>query len=92
MLDSFVTAKPKDAPVLGDQWFESKFDVRAPSPQEAALALPTAVRQFLVNSGFTGIMETRPGRVALTQEPARFDAPTVDRLLETTRKLLDAFP
>ncbi|HMR80932.1 MAG TPA: hypothetical protein PKD61_37735, partial [Polyangiaceae bacterium] len=63
----------------------------APSPQEAAQALPPAVRQLLVQTGFAGILETRPGRLSLSQEPARFDAPTVDQLLATTRRLLDAF-
>ncbi len=90
-LDQFVSSKPKDAPVLGDPWFESKFEVLAPSPQEAAQALPPAVRQLLVQTGFAGILETRPGRLSLSQEPARFDAPTVDQLLDTTRRLLDAF-
>jgi hypothetical protein len=90
-LDQFVSSKPKDAPLLGDPRFESKFEVRGPSPREAAMALPVAVRQFLMQTGFAGIVETRPGRLAISQEPARFDATTVDLLLDTTRRLLDAF-
>ncbi|MEZ4221433.1 MAG: serine/threonine-protein kinase [Polyangiaceae bacterium] len=91
-LDQLVSSKPKEPPVLGDSWFESKFEVKAPSPQEAHAALPVGLRQYLMNTGFAGILETRPGRMTLTQEPARFDPPSVERLLSTLSSLLACFP
>jgi hypothetical protein len=87
-LDRLVSSKPKEAEVLGDPWFEQHFEVRAPSREEAAHALPAEARMLLVNSGFSGIIETAATRLTLVQQPARFDAPTVDRVLDLLARLL----
>jgi hypothetical protein len=88
VLDQLVSSKPKSVAVLGDQWFESRFEVKAPTPQEAHAALPPAARMLLVNSGFSGIVESLPGRLTFAQEPGRFDPASVDRALELISRLL----
>jgi hypothetical protein len=90
-LDSLVSSKPKNASILGDSWFESRFEVTAPSSQEANAALPAPARLLLANSGFSGIVETRPGGMLVAQEPARFDPPSVERLLDVVTRLLGCY-
>lgn len=90
-LDSLVSSKPKSTSVLGDAWFEARFEVTAPDQQEANLALPSPARLLLGNSGFTGIVETRPGGAVVALEPARFDRANVERLLDTTARLLACY-
>lgn len=80
-LDRLVSSKPVASAILGDPWFESRFEVTAPSPHEAHAALPAPLRLLLMNQSFSGILECGPGRMAIAFEPARFDPPTVDRML-----------
>ncbi len=88
-LDRLVSSKPVAGSMLGDQWFESRFEVTAPSAPEAHAALPGPLRLLLMQNNFTGVLECGPGRMAVAFEPARFDPPTVDRLLELVTEVLN---
>jgi hypothetical protein len=65
--------------VLGDPTFEGGFDVTAPSRDEGNRALPMPLRQHLLQSGWRGILETRPGGLVCSTFGQRvFDPPTLD--------------
>jgi hypothetical protein len=65
--------------VLGDPTFEAHFDVSSPSRDEGNRALPLPLRQHLLQSGWRGILETRPGGlVCATFGQRGFDPPTLD--------------
>jgi len=65
--------------VLGDPTFEARFDVSSPSRDEGNRALPLGLRQHLLQSGWRGILETRPGGlVCCTFGQHGFDPQTLD--------------
>ncbi|MBL9021987.1 MAG: protein kinase [Myxococcales bacterium] len=79
--------------ILRDPHFEQHYEVTAPSPQEAALALPVPVRAVLVAAGFHGIIELRAGAILLTVfDAARFDPACLERVLDLTTRFLTAMP
>jgi hypothetical protein len=65
--------------VLGDPTFETRFDVQTPSRDEGNRALPMPLRQHLLQSGWRGIVETRPGGlVCVTYGQSQFEPQTLD--------------
>ncbi len=73
-------------PTLGDMHFERFFDLRFPTQQEGHMALPIPLRQLLVNAGFRGNLELRPGGMVVRRaDVTQFDPVELDRLLEATR-------
>lgn len=80
-LGSLFGGKPAGS-VLGDPTLEGRFDVAVPSREEGDRALPMALRQLLVGASFRGIVEVRPGGLAMTDWTLRaFDGPTIDALV-----------
>jgi hypothetical protein len=59
-------SQPSQGSVLGDPTFEARFDVSAPSRDDAHRALPVPLRQQLLGSGWQGIIEIRPGGLLCT--------------------------
>jgi hypothetical protein len=81
-IDAIVGTGPSPGSVLGDPTFERVFDVGAPTRDEGNAALPIPLRQTLLQSGFRGVLELRPGGLICTLYDRRaFDPPTLDALL-----------
>jgi len=88
-LDSLVAQTATPPMTIGDPWFESRFEIRAESPQEAHHALPTPLRQLLLQRGMTGVLETRSGGFIVAQlELARFEAGGLQHMLSVVDQLL----
>ena len=64
LLDGLVVSVAA-AKSIGDRFLETHFDVSTPSVQEGNAVLPVALRQLLVNGGFRGVLELRPGVLAV---------------------------
>jgi hypothetical protein len=91
-LDALLVSAPPTG-FLGDPHFEQQFEVWAPSPHEAHVAIPVSLRQALVTAGFHGILERFPGAILLTSFNApRFDPIELDRLLDLCGRVLAAIP
>jgi hypothetical protein len=60
-LDGLFGSKPQPGTVLGDATFEAKFDVAVPNRDEGNAAVTMPLRQYLLQSGFRGILELRAG-------------------------------
>lgn len=68
--------------VLGDPTFEQRFDVTAPSRDEGNRALPMPLRQFLLQSNWRGILETRPGGMLVIPYDRRsFDVQSLENVI-----------
>jgi hypothetical protein len=64
---------------VADAVFEAHFEIATPTREEGLLALPLPLRQLLVQSGWRGILECRPGGlVATTYGPPRFEPQILD--------------
>jgi len=69
--------------LLGDPQFEQRFEVQAPSREEAMVALPLPLRQVLMGMGFVGTLELRAGGFVISHAEAdRFEPAMLDRLLD----------
>jgi serine/threonine protein kinase len=69
--------------LLGDPQFEQRFEVKAPSREEAMYALPIPLRQVLMGMGFVGTLELRVGGLVISHAEAdRFEPAMLDRLLD----------
>lgn len=74
--------------VLGDPTLEQRFDVAAPSRDEGNRALPMPIRQFLLQTNWRGILETRPGGMLVIPYDRRsFDAQTLDLVVNNVGQL-----
>lgn len=74
--------------VLGDPTFETRFDVQTPSRDEGNRALPMGLRQHLLQSGWRGILETRPGGlVCVTYGQRIFEPQTLDAAITTAGQI-----
>jgi len=89
-LDSLVSVQTETPPMtIGDPWFESRFEIRAESPQEALHALPTQLRQLLLQRGMTGVLETRSGGFVVAKlDLPRFEAGGLQHMLSVVDQLL----
>ena len=87
-LDALVSAGPTPGSALGDPTFERAFDVGAPTREEGNAALPIPLRQALLQMGFRGVLELRPGgMICALYDRRSFDPTTLDGLLGTTAHL-----
>jgi hypothetical protein len=74
--------------VLGDPALEQRFEVWAPSREEGNRALPMPLRQHLLQTGWRGVMETRPGGMACVFYGYRgFEPRALDTLIATAGQL-----
>ncbi|MCK6537488.1 MAG: hypothetical protein L6Q84_31345 [Polyangiaceae bacterium] len=74
--------------VLGDPTFEQRFDVNTPSRDEGNRALPMALRQFLLQTGWRGILEIRPsGLLMIPYDRRTFDVPTLEPVINNVGQL-----
>lgn len=74
--------------MLGDPTFEQRFDVTTPSRDEGNRALPMPLRQFLLQSNWRGILETRPsGMLAIPYDRRSFDVTTLDQVINNVGQL-----
>ncbi|MGZ3424757.1 MAG: hypothetical protein ACXWUG_15635 [Polyangiales bacterium] len=65
--------------VIGDAIFEAHCEVQTPSREEGLAALPVALRQWLITTGWRGVLELRPGGlVGTTYGPPIFDPSALD--------------
>lgn len=75
--DLFGSSKPKG--FLGDPTFEGRYEVLGPTVDEANAALPTPLRQVLLQSSFRGILEVRgQGMIVTFYDRSGFDPATLD--------------
>lgn len=75
-----ILGGPKPPGILGDPTFEASYDVSAPTHEEAESAIPLPLRSQLLSARWRGILEVRPGGLAIVFfdytvfEPAALDA------------------
>ncbi len=78
--------------LIGDPWLEQRYDLAGPSPEEAHAALPMPLRQYLIQSGFTGSLEFRTGFCVIAQDGvSNFEPRGLDRLLDTASRVYATF-
>ncbi len=91
LLDGLVGGSAT-AKSIGDPFLEARFDVSSPSMQEGNAVLPVAARQVIVHSGFRGVIELRPGLLAVMHQGVRaFEPSALDFLLGFVSALHRAF-
>lgn len=77
--------------VLGDAIFEAHCEIATPSREEGLAALPVALRHLLVQGGWRGILEFRPGGlVSTTYGPPIFDPASIDATLALLSQIYNA--
>jgi hypothetical protein len=87
-LDAIVGTSPSPGSVLGDPTLERAFDVSAPTRDEGNAALPIPLRQTLLQSGFRGVLELRPGGLICALYDRRaFDPQTLDALFASVARI-----
>jgi hypothetical protein len=80
--DSLVSNKPAVGAVLGDPTLESVFEAAAPTRDEGNAALPVPLRRLLLQLGFRGILELRPGGLAcVLHDRSSFEPQNLDGTL-----------
>jgi len=68
--------------VLGDPTFEQRFEAWGPTREEASGALPMPLRQYILQTNWRGVMETRPGGMVVVFYGARtFEPTTLDNVI-----------
>jgi len=74
--------------VLGDPTFEQRFEVWSPTREEGNRALPMPLRQHLLQSNWSGVLETRPGGMVTVFFAQRsFDPVTLDAAITSAGQL-----
>lgn len=74
--------------MLGDPTFEQRFDVTVANREEGNRALPMPLRQFLLQSNWRGILETRPsGLLMIPYDRRSFDVATLDQVINNVGQL-----
>jgi hypothetical protein len=77
--------------VLGDAIFEAHCEIATPTREEGLAALPVALRHLLVQGGWRGILEFRPGGlVSTTYGPPMFDPASLDATLAMLGQVYNA--
>lgn len=77
--------------VIGDAIFEAHCEIQTPSREEGLAALPVALRQWLITTGWRGILELRPGGlVSTTYAPPLFDPASLDAQLHHLGQIYSA--
>lgn len=77
--------------VLGDAIFEAHYEIATPSREEGLAALPVALRHLLVQGGWRGILEFRPGGMVITTYgPPIFDPASLDATLNLVGQIYTA--
>jgi hypothetical protein len=77
--------------VLGDAIFEAHCEIACPTREEGLAALPVALRHLLVQGGWRGILEFRPGgMVSTTYGPPMFDPASLDATLALLGQIYNA--
>ncbi len=77
--------------VLGDAIFEAHCEIATPTREEGLAALPVALRHLLVQGGWRGILEFRPGgMVSTTYGPPMFDPASLDATLAMLGQVYNA--
>ena len=77
--------------VLGDAIFEAHCEIATPTREEGLAALPVALRHLLVQGGWRGILEFRPGGlVSTTYGPPVFDPASLDATLALIGQIYNA--
>ncbi len=65
--------------VIGDAIFEAHCEIQSPSREEGLAALPVALRHWLIQTQWRGILELRPGGMIVTSYgPPLFDPAALD--------------
>jgi hypothetical protein len=86
--DAIVGTGPSPGSVLGDPTLERIFDIAVPTRDEGNAALPIPLRQTLLQSGFRGVLELRPGGLICALYDRRaFDPATLDALLGAVARI-----
>lgn len=87
-LDGVLGTAPAAGSVLGDPTFERAFDVGAPTRDEGNAALPIPLRQTLLQAGFRGVLELRPGGLVCALYDRRgFDPATLEAILSIVARI-----
>lgn len=74
--------------MLGDPTLEQHFDVTTPSRDEGNRALPMPLRQFLLQTSWRGILETRPsGMLMIPYDRRNFDVATLDQVINNVGQI-----
>ena len=74
--------------VLGDPTFEQRFDVTTPTRDEGNRALPLPLRQFLLQSNWRGIIETRAsGMLVIPYDKRSFDTNSLDQAINNVGQI-----
>jgi hypothetical protein len=82
---------PVPGSLLGDPVLEQRCEVLVPSPQEGNLALPMPLRQILTHPSFQGVVELRPGGMAVQMyDLGALDVASVEQGVVRMKQLLDA--
>lgn len=77
--------------VLGDAIFEAHCEIVTPTREEGLAALPVALRHLLVQGGWRGILEFRPGGlVSTTYGPPNFEPASLDATLALLGQIYNA--
>jgi hypothetical protein len=77
--------------ILGDAIFEAHCEIATPSREEGLAALPVALRHLLVQGGWRGILEFRPGGMVMTTYgPPMFDPASLDAALNLVGQIYTA--
>lgn len=82
---------PVAGSLLGDPVLEQRCELVVPSPQEGNLALPMPLRQILTHPSFQGVVELRPGGMAVQMYDLHaLDVNAVEQGVTRMRQLVDA--
>ncbi len=77
--------------VIGDAIFEAHCEIQTPSREEGLAALPVALRHWLIQTQWRGILELRPGgMIATTYGPPLFDPAALDAIVHHVSNIYGA--
>lgn len=77
--------------VIGDAIFEAHCEIQTPSREEGLAALPVALRHWLIQTQWRGILELRPGGMIVTSYgPPLFDPAALDATVHHVSNIYQA--